>query len=336
MTFTRCRERARLWSKVTTSGASNAETNKQINEAVDAFARRVNGLPYKEYLVLTPRFDLRTTFALHVSATDATLGDVDSDVVICAANADNQTSTQTATALQTAFQALGDACAGWTVAWSAYKFTVTIAATTTDLTIDGPTTVSYSDASELIFGGSLDYSDVEDSTSLVGSFPLGCNLIFDLGDATAKEVMRVGQVWWDNYRLKKRSWQDFRKGKAYGDPFEWAQRGDEILLYPTPNNQYEIFMEYKGVPADIDSVVEDTTTLPAEIPERYQEAIVHYVTYTLLLGDWDEDLADKHRKEFERIAGDYLVNYLSNNESARERNAGVGRLNYRVVSPSRT
>lgn len=304
MTFGRITELARRWSRVTTSGASDSEVRTRISEAVEEFAKDVHGLPLKEYLALTPLFDLKTNMAFHLSITDATNGDVDADITVCTSDSLDTTGANTATTLQSRIQAQGNAATSMTVAWTNYHFTIgAIPSTVTAFEITAPSSDSYFDGTNALFGGTFDENDLVLSTtySLTCSFPEMCTVVASL----PTDIMKFQMAYYDGYKLETINWEDIIKGSLSGQPRWYSIRGDKIAVYPAPNEQKEFYILYKGIPTEISSPTSDSA-LPTEIPDRFQRCLANYVAAELLDETWEPSLANIQREKYKDGVRTYL------------------------------
>lgn len=321
MTFARVAELARRWARSDSGFASDLEVSDKIVEAVAELSRDVHGFPLKTYPALTPLFDHRTTYAVHLEASytstyesgAAVVYSLDQDVVLFSANADDQTGAQLATAIQTALQAV---CGpGLTVAWTTYYLTITLDITGdgvgtpafTSFEITSPESVAYADGTDAFFGGEVELEASGDDYVDTCAFPTGCTMRVDLTDA----MSTIEAVWWDGYQLEQVDWAFARKGQAQGTPTCYAIRGQEMILYPTPTEQEEFYIEYLGTPTATDT----DTNLPVAIPEGYQMAIPHLVASWLSDEIWEEAVSQKQYGLYRKVCGQYMTDY-ANGKSA--------------------
>jgi hypothetical protein len=306
MTFGRIATLARQWSRVDTVGVSDSEVFDQINEAVSQFAIDVFGLPMEDYLTIAARFDMRTTMAFHLEMTDGTLGNVDADVDVTDSNADDRTGTQAATELQAQIQAAGNAAASVTVAWSNYKFTLTIPATTTVLSIGAPEGVDKSNACDKFFGGTYDEDDIS-SNEIECAFPESATMIASLPTSVGT-IQSIDAVYWDDHELTEIQPRRIRWGEAHGTPWDYARRGDEILLYPSPSEQEECLILFRGVPAAVSSPT-SSSDIPSTIPARYQTGIARLLASWLAEGEFEHAVAIFNEKKYLHMKNKYIGDY---------------------------
>lgn len=302
MTFGTIESRAREYARMSTSGASQATIFEYINEAIVEFGRDVNGLPYEEYLTLAASFDLETHQAFHLTITGSTNNDVDSDIVVTSADASNQTGAQTAAMLQSQIRAAIGVGADLTVAWTKYYFTVDGIDSTSIVITSPDDTVTYDDYVDELFGESQ-----SGTTSITGGFPLDSTIEATL----SADSIRVNKVLWDYWLLTEVTRDYVIDPQITGTPAYYNVRGNKIRLVPVPTEQEKWYIEYKGVPTQVSSPTE-SSTIP-DIPEKYQRALAFWVAFQLLLGSFEDTLANRRYAEYKRIVNQYKSDYANNN-----------------------
>ncbi len=301
MTFGTIESRAREYARVATSGVSQATIFEYINEGIVEFARDAKGLPYEEYLTLSEAFDLETHQAFHLTIIGSSNNDIDSDIVVTSADASNQTGAQTATMLQSQIRDAIGGGADLTVTWAKYYFTVD-AIDSTSISITGPDDeVTYDNYVAELFG-----SEQSGITSITGNFPRDCTIESTL----SADSIRVNRVLWDNYLLQPVSRGHVVDSGITGDPAYYNVRGNKIRVVPVPTEQEKWYIEYKGVPSQISSPT-DSSDIP-DIPEKYQRAIAYWVAFQLLLGTFEDSLANRRYAEYKRIVNQYRADYANN------------------------
>ena len=309
MTFEDIETLAREYSRVNITGASQARVFGYINEGIVEFGRDANGLPFEEYLAIAAAFDLETHQAFKITIVGSTNNDIDSDVVVTGASAKNQTGTQTATMLQSQIRTAIGGGADLTVAWSKFKFTVdAIDSTTIELTSPDDST-QYTDYIAELFGGSQSVT----ATEVECGFPQDCTIEADL----AGDSIRVNKVLWDDYLLDPVPRDYVIEPEVSGDPYYYNIRGTKIRIVPSPTSQKKFYIEYKGVPSKVTSPT--TSSEIPTIPAKYQRAIAYWVAFQLLLGTFEEDLANRRYGEYKRILNQYRVDYANNDTETTSR-----------------
>lgn len=301
MTFSEIESRARLLSRMSTSGASQTTVFDMINDAVVEFGRDAQGLPYEENITLAASFDLEVTQAFHLTIAGSTNNDIDDDIVVTSASASNQTGTQVATMLQSQIRTAIGVGADLTVTWAKYYFTVS-GIDSTSIEIESPTdTVTYEDYSEELFGG-----DQDDTIAITGDFPKACTVESTL----TADSLRVNKVLWDDRILSQVTRDYVIDPDVTGTPAYYNVRGNKIRLVPVPVEQEKFYIEYKGVPTKV--AIPTTSSDIPDIPIKYQKAIAYLVARDLLFGDYEDDLANRRYAEYKRILNQYKNDYANN------------------------
>ena len=113
-----------------------------------------------------------------------------------------------------------------------------------------------------------------------------------------------------------------------GTPIYYNVRGNKIRLIPVPPEQKKFYIEYKGTPTEVTPPT-TASTVP-DIPAKYQSAIAYWVAYQLLLGDFEDDLANRRYAEYKRIVNQYKMDYSNN--ATETRSQGYQWLWYNVES----
>lgn len=322
MTFEDIETLAREYSRVTVSGASQARVFEYINQGVVEFGRDAHGLPFEEYIAIEASFDLETHQAFKLTIVGSTNNDIDSDIVVTSASASNQTGTQTATMLQAQIRAAIGGGADLTVAWSKFKFTIdAIDALTIEIASPDNAT-EYTDYVAELFGGSQSVV----ATSVECDFPQDCTIESTL----SADSLRVNKVLWDDFILRPITRDFVVDPELTGTPIYYNVRGDKIRLIPVPAEQKKFFIEYKGVPSEVSSPT--TSSEIPDIPAKYQRAVAYWVSYQLLLGSFEDSLANRRYAEYKRIVNQYKMDYANN--ASETRSQGYQWLWYNVETSS--
>jgi hypothetical protein len=309
MTFGQIETLAREYSRTSASGASQTRVFEYINEGIVEFGRDANGLPFEEYLTIDGSFDLEPNQAFKITIVGSTNNDIDSDVVVTSASASNQTGTQTAATLQTQIRAAIGGSPDLTVAWSKFKFTIdAIDSTSIDITSPDDST-QYTDYVAELFGGSQSAT----ATEVECGFPQDCTMEADL----AADSVRVNKVLWDDYLLYPSPRDYVIEPEVSGDPYYYNVRGTKIRVVPSPTSQKKFYIEYKGVPSAVTSPT-TSSNIPT-IPAKYQRALAYWVAFQLLLGAWEDDLANRRYAEYKRIVNQYRMDYANNDTETTTR-----------------
>ena len=318
MTFAEVEALARRLSRVSVSGASQADVFIDINDGIVEFGRDVNGLPFEEYLAIAAAFDLETHQAFKLTIVGSTNNDIDEDIVVTSASASNQTGTQTATMLQSQIRTAIGGGADLTVAWSKFKFTIDGIDSTSIVIASPDDTTQYTDYVVELFGGSQSVT----ATSVECDFPQDCTIEATL----AADSVRVNKVLWDDRLLSRITREFVIDPRLTGTPTYYNVRGTKIRIIPVPSEQRKFYIEYKGVPTEVSSPI--TTTAIPSIPAKYQKAIAYWVAFQLLLGSYQDKLANRRYGEYKRIVNQYKMDYANN--ASETRSQGYNTLWYNV------
>lgn len=238
--------RARRLSRTKSSSATDTQIMYKFNEAQKAFVKKCHGIVKEEWLEISPKFDIATHFAINLTITGGASAITATDIAICATDAVDQTGTQVATALQTAIQAAG--AASCTVSWdtTTWKFTITPAATSTEIIVTSPTDEeTYADATNLL---GLDGSG---TSSYTGNIPEDCTVETDL-PSDFLSIVRNPE--WDERELYPGTFSVTSSPEHFGWPTLYEIREEKIRLYPSPNRQGRLKLWYRYLPADFATV----------------------------------------------------------------------------------
>ncbi len=286
MTGTEIRDYARRLSRMTDLAAPDTHVNFLINQGIKAFSVDVFGVPLRTYPTISEKFQLRTTMGINVTITGSTNNDiVATDIAITSADADDQTGAQTATMLQAQIRAAIGAGADLTVAYADYAFTISAVTAASIIAITAPTTDAYSDATGMLLGGTG--SATKD---YVGIFPEMCTWYVSLPTG----CQNVERIYWDDVELTRAPRNLVFSPPAYGTPVYYNIWADKLYFYPSPDDQGECYMEYKGIPTDMTTFTAEITS----IPEANQEAVVNWVAAQLLREQYDENLATVRYRDY--------------------------------------
>lgn len=307
MTFEDIETLAREYSRVSGSGASQARVFDYINQGIVEFGRDANGLPFDEYLAIDALFDLETHQAFKLTIVGSTNNDMDEDIVVTSASASNQTGTQTATMLQSQIRTAIGGGADLTVTWTKFKFTIDAIDSTTIVIASPDNATEYTDYVEELFGSTKSVT----ATSLEGSFPRDCTIESTL----AADSLRVNKVLWDDFILRPITRDFVVNPELTGTPIYYNVRGTKIRLIPVPSEQRKFYIEYKGVPTEVTSPT--TASEIPSIPAKYQRSIAYWVAFQLLLGTFEDQLANRRYVEYKRIVNQYKMDYANNATETR-------------------
>jgi hypothetical protein len=307
MTEDECIAQARILSRVTVSGLNAANALIWVNEAQKQFAKDVHGLVKETYLALSPSFDIYTHMAINISIEGSRNNDITAtDVVICAANANDQTGAQVATALQVALRAAIGLGADLTVLWSTttWKFTID-AIDSTSITIAAPTAIIYASALDLL---GLPAGETED-ISVTGNIPEDCNVGIDLPDDF---LAIIGKPEWDGNPLYPAPWGYFASPQSVGTPTRYGIQGKKMRISPSPISQKLLHLWYKYIPEEI----EDGEDIAVD--DNWNIAIVFYTGFLMATGNFELKDVAAHLYGLYRQEVIRHIQYFANNNPKYE------------------
>jgi len=316
MDLTEIAERARFFARATSAAASDGLLLSMMKDAVRQFSKDVFGVPIVERLTVGASFDTTTSFGFNVSITGGTNALASTDVVIAARTAASGTTiaSDLASALNTAI-ATGDLTASFTNFYFSIDSSAT--AVSTAITFNAPDAETYIDARDLLgLSGSLSGS----SGVFTGTFPEDCTMRATLS-GTPIAIKRVA---WDKALLESAPRGFFVHPQAEGDPSHYYVEGSTIYLNPTPNDQKELYVGYKGIPSLSDMTSLASSTIPSEIPDQYHIALAYWMAAELLLGSFEDNLRAHRLASYQQIVTQYRVNQ-NNQNAAMEPMASPGR-----------
>lgn len=308
MTLAALAAQARRYARIDTTAADSDQVNLLIQDAVDKFARDVNGFPMDVNIAIAAAFDTETHFAFHVTIVENGSETVDTDVAITTTAREDATGTTVASDLQATIRAMTGATGTETVTWTSFYFTIDFkqgnTATGDYIQISGPSAVTYANALEIL---GIAAGTTTGSTSVTGGFPEGCTKYVTLPTA----AVNVERVEWDYYELTQVGLEYVQSSEAQGDPTCYAIRGRRLYLVPSPDQQERLEVWYRGLPDAITFGVD--TNVPSEIPDQYQEALVWLVAMYLCREAFDNEQGNICRAEYNEIMRRYRQDYSNLN-----------------------
>lgn len=307
MTVAEIVDRARLYSRTTSSAASNDVCSGIVKDAVRQFCKDIHGIPIEEYRVVTASFDTNTSMAFNITITGGTNALAATDVVITAAARSEASGTTIASDLQTALNA-AIATGDLVVSFTNFYFTIdtTASAVSTAMAIDSPDAETYLDAQELLgLAASVDVS----GGVFTGDFPEDCTRRVTLSGTP----ISVKHVAWDRYILERGSRELFVRANTTGDPcFYWVEKS-QILITPAPDTQKELYVMYKGIPSLSSINNYASGTIPTEISEDWHIALCYWTAAELARFNFENDIIQINMGAYFKKVQEYLVDYGNQN-----------------------
>jgi len=141
--------------------------------------------------------------------------------------------------------------------------------------------------------------------------PTDALVIREVEDTTNARLL--SPINWGEYK----EYADRADTSAESEPTEWVRRGTYIYLHSTPDDAYEMNIDYRQrITVEISS---DSTT---DIGNEWDLPIVQLATYIGLMWMEEFDKAQMVRDEFKETVADILGIYFQD-ELGRERNLGL-------------
>lgn len=319
MTYGQIAEKARRYSRMSESGVNDADVYALISDACEQFGLDVHGFPLEDYPSIGATFDLYDNMAFHLTITGGANA-IDSDVVVTDSSTNDMTGSEAAAELQAQIQAAGASTA--TVTWSPYAFTVD-SVDGTAIAITAPSdSSSYSDATDLLFGGTVSAS----ASSVSGGFPTGCTVECDLN----ADVVTVQQVFWDRYPLQQAPEIYMTEPQMTGTPAYYHIKGKKLRLYPVPNEQKRLAVRYKGIPTPTSVGDLNGSTAVNIVPPEYHMALVYRAACELAAMNYEMKVSDRYMYLYGKEVSKYITRY--NNRITETNKDAVQPLWYRVVT----
>lgn len=318
MTYGQIAEKARRYARMSESGVNDADVYALISDAIQQFGLDVHGFPCEDYPSIEAAFDLYDNMAFHLTIIGG-VNAVDSDVVVTDSSTNNLTGSLAAAELQAQLRALG--VPSVTVAWSPFAFTID-SVDGTSVAVTSPSSSSYSDATDLLFGGSVSAT----ASTLTGGFPRGCTVECDLN----ADVVTMQHVFWDRYALEPAPEQYFIEPQTTGTPAYYHVKGKKLRLYPVPSEQKRLVVRYKGLPTLTDLGDLNGSTAVPTVPAEYHIALVWWVAAQLSNMNFEGKMADRYTYFYRQQVSTYVARY-SNRVTETNKDAAPP-LWYRVVT----
>ena len=313
-------EKARAYSRVTSSGEADSQVNDLIQESLYAFAADVGGFFTEDYLPLTPKFDIETHFAIRLTVNGGSNDLVATDVAIASSAGLDRLGGPVASNLQTAIVAKG--ASDVVVAWDSSNLNFTITdSNATAITVAEPSSGLYADATELLFGKTGAQDDTWE-----GGFPQNCTIEVTL----PTDLQSLISVDWDGHPLVEAPYVQSMSPGGPGTPWRYAViDGTRLRIWPSPTEQKMLHVWYNKFPAVIITSGVINTNLPSDIPVNYHNALAYWVAAEMCAKNFDEKSEAKYYGKYWRMKNKYLVQKLSHNTVVVPKPKGY--LDYRVI-----
>lgn len=302
---TYAKRRARVSSNSLTESNTDDVVRQYINDGVQEFCRRLGGVPKEEYLTVTPKFDLRTNFAIRFTITSGANALAATDLVLCTASHVDVSGGTVASAINAQISnVLGLSV---TLSWDSASWLFTLrdnASAATAIEVDEPARKTYVDATLDIFGK----TGTANATTFEGTLPVDCTVETSL----PSDFLQIEHVEWDGRPIGPAPYDLFVSPNGSGDPSWYAIKNKQIRLAPCPSQQKKLLIRYKAMPADLDTDgTDDAVECP--LPTPYHMLPVYWAEAMLLQEQHEHEKARSALALFAKGCGDYKARESNQN-----------------------
>lgn len=297
--------RARVDSASMTETDTSDVTKTYINEGVREFCKITGGIPKEEYLALTPKFDLRTNFAIRLTITGGANAQTVTDLVLAATAQTDITGASAATYITE--QISNNLAISATMSWDTASWNFTLSdgvSAATYLEVGAPAQRTYVDWTYPIFNK----SGTQSGTYFEGSLPLDSTVEVDL----PSDFSEIEYVEWDGVELYPAPYDLFISPGSEGTPRWYAIKNKKLRLAPYPSSQEALHIRYKNFPADLET---DGTSDATEclLPTQTHWAPVHYAASMIAGENQDDKIMGREFSLFRSIALEYKARESNQN-----------------------
>lgn len=331
MTLTTLRSRVRRYARETTEGVTDTEIDETINDAHVQFALDVYGLQYFEHIQIEAYFTTETNFAINLLVYDTSLSAIiDTDMVITDTARTRCSGATMRGDLSNAINGAlsGTVGSGITLTWARYDLTLVIP-NAGQIDISEPDdSVTYVDASRLLFGGTQSSTDTTSnvgSCTLEGDFPMDCTW----EQALPSDFGTIGMVEWAGREVEPAPRSLTRRPEHYSTRPSWYDiREDKLYLVPSPSEQEELRIEYNRVP----SRTYLTSAISPIVPERFQMGIVYLASSELLYSRHEPEMAGMFYGKYWQERNKYIIEKKHATTATKPRGPSYQPLDVRTTS----
>jgi len=308
-TQTTLAERLTRSAGANTISTTSDATKMYINEGCREFAKRVHGIATEAFIVLTPKFDLDSNFAVRLTISGGGDAMTATDVPVASSTLTNATPTTVAAHMASNVNAAvvaglgsGSVVMGWSA--STWTFYMTPKATATTITFAEPSDQRYIDANDWIWGGTI----TKVGATVTGAVPLNCNVEQSLPAG----FLEMEYVMFGDTEVVPAPFDCFLKPYSTGEPQYYSVKNKLIRLEPVPVEQDYFKIFYTGFPTDL-GVDGSSDSVSCPLPEEVHMAPVHWAAAKLFDEAHEFDKSIYHQRAFNDLCTDYKIREANNN-----------------------
>lgn len=299
---------ARVSPNAMTSATNSDITRIYLNEGQREFAKKVHGVATESRLSITPRFNVETNYAVRFYTQGSKNALASTNIYCTPSQLTNASGSSVASYLQAMLNTAVVAALGSgsiTVNWSAssWQFYVNCGTTATSVYFGSPTgDLRMVDAADI-----LGLNDTVATSTFTGAVPEDCSLRASLPTG----FLEVQYVEWDKNQLAPAPFGYFMSPETTGTPEYYSIQNKEIRFSPTPEENAECVLRYKGAPSDASTDgTEDTTE--CRLPEEVHMAPVYYAAAMILEETHEPQQAVYFQQKFNTMCAEYRMRESNN------------------------
>jgi len=304
---------AKRFSRTSSNALTMTDTDDVVmtylNQGVKEFCKKVHGIPKREYVAITPKFDLQTNFAVQLTVVGGVNEMAATDIVVAESEQFSVTGAVAAQHIQTMINAMNVtqlASGSMVVTWDASNWCFYLDAQATSITVGAPDKDTYVDYTDELFGK----SGAQATTTWLGVFPDDCTVESNL----PTDFLEDTYVEWDRTPLKRAPNDVFLSPQSHGDPIYYGVQADRIRFYPSPDHQGKCYLQYRSMIASV-SASDATSTNECSLPTAYHMAPVYYAAALIAQERFEASMANIYRGMFMDHVNDYTVREANQNPS---------------------
>ena len=299
---------ARVSPNAVSSATISDITRIYLNEGQREFAKRVHGVATESLLTITPRFNIGTNYAIKFQTQGSKNAIASTNIYMTPTALTAASGSGVASYLQAMINTAvvaGLGSGSITVNWSAssWQFYISCGATATSVYFGSPT-----DDVRMVDGSSrVGLNGTAATSTFTGEMPQDCTLRASLPTG----FLEVQYVEWGNTQLAPAPFNYVMSPEVFGTPEYYSIQNKEIRFNPTPSENDECILRYKGAPseASLDGT-EDATE--CRLPEEVHMAPVYYAAAMLLEETHEPQQALYFQQKFNSMCAEYRMRESNN------------------------
>ena len=310
-------EQARRMSRTTVASHTDEVVKDYINYGQQEFSKDCKGLWAQDWLTVSPKFWLRSHFAIAIETNEGS-----ASFTFATTSYDAIDGASVAALLSTSIQTTWSSS---TVVWSSSNWTFTIENPSASwFNLFAPQAGTVIDFSTKLFGSTVESA----SASFTGGFPEDCNI--DTSCPTG--FLNMEYVEWDDSPLDPAPFDLFISPNSSGTPQYWQVREKTVKLYPVPDEQGLFHIWYRKLPTDFGAVsVTGSGSLSATcaLDSEYQLGPVYYAASLLADDNYEDARADRLYARYKMSVNKYIQQH--HNQHPEMFPKEIATVNYKVI-----